>query len=86
MSKEEGYGLVIEFPDQAPSFAYGFEAGQVYALMMEKVSRIKRTINDENVDLISQMAARCEYSVKFNHAADGWAEMVADTLNPEPEH
>ena len=66
----EEYTKVVEFPDQSPSFAYGFECGQIWALMKERVPRIRQTINDEHADFIAAMAERQGYRAAFNALSD----------------
>lgn len=73
----ERYELLIAFEDESPSFVHGFEAGRIWEAMKTR-EMIVMTVHDENVALISQMAARNDYSAQFR-ASDipGWVFLKA---------
>lgn len=68
------YELVIEFPDQSASFVHGFEAGQIWEALKRRDPEIGRTINEESVDLIAQMAERQGYDLSVKELAPGWVD------------
>jgi hypothetical protein len=53
----DGYGLLLEFDNQSPKFAYGFECGRIWALLREyPASEIRETMHARNAEMILRMA------------------------------
>lgn len=70
--------LIISFPDQSPSFAYGFEAGGVWHRMRTNEPDIGTleeplTLREENKELYSDMAQNNLYHAYFRPSeVEGW--------------
>lgn len=78
---DAGYSLVLAFPDESPSFAHGFEAGEIYSLMKQGALEIDRgmteglPVHEENAALFHSMASVQDYTVETGVASDGWIPM-----------
>lgn len=77
MMQEESFGLLVSFPDQSESFTLGFEAGQIWQQMSEKVE-IDRGIDTgipihaDNLTVIQRMAHAAHFELEIGVEADGW--------------
>lgn len=71
---EGGYSLVVSFPDQSPSFCYGFEAGKLWERMDRgDVAELEETTRIENREMIARAAAYLGWSVDVTPSeVDGW--------------
>ncbi len=88
---EEGWGLVVAFPDQSSSFAHGFEAGGIFELLDLNLTDcfIKQT-NFENREVIMRMAHHKGWAVEIIPTeTEGWdsctftkSEAHRERINP----
>lgn len=62
--------LLIRFPNQDPSFTYGFEAGMVWEKMASG-QPIEMPIRVENESLVRQMALKANYRYDIQRLVDG---------------
>jgi hypothetical protein len=75
---DAGFSLELRFPDQSPSFAYGFEAGSIYELMRQGELVIDRGFNEgfplrvENTELYNGLANLKSYVIERGEEKDGW--------------
>lgn len=70
-----GYKLAVSFPDQSPSFCYGFEAGKLWERMESgTVAEIEMTTRIENREVIARCADYLGWSVDEvkPSATEGW--------------
>lgn len=71
---DEGYQLRVAFPDESPSFVYGFEAGKLWAQMLSGiVAEIEAVTHSENREIISRMAIAEGWDIEQEPTAiGGW--------------
>lgn len=69
-----GYALVVSFPDQSPSFCYGFEAGQLNQQMkFGLTTEIEETTRIENREVIRRCAEYLGWRVEVTPSEiEGW--------------
>jgi hypothetical protein len=72
--ESEGWGLVLEFPDQSASFTSGFEAGRLWHQMQVETGIISRAVNSANREIIVRMCGALGWSVEFEHLSPGWLQ------------
>lgn len=78
MSEENvGYGLVVSFPDQSPSFVHGFEAGGIWEQMkfarLGASAALSMTVHTENLEVIERMAISQGWTFSATlTAVQGW--------------
>lgn len=65
------YDLILQFDDQSPSFAYGFQAGQIWT-KMDSCDQFTEMFSGEILELVQRMASRKNYSFKISSVRDGW--------------
>jgi hypothetical protein len=70
----DGWALVLEFVDQRPAFAHGFEAGRLWIELERDYQAFLRTIMTENKEIVTRMCAARGWTVSFSDLADGWTE------------
>jgi len=63
MSDDDGWKLVMAFPDQSPNFAHGFACGRVWEQMKSGRSPIEGTL-----------PAECQTTIEA--MAHGWVERI----------
>lgn len=56
----DSYQSILQFDDQSPSFAHGFEAGQVWQAMRDRMP-IELPVHGENLELFQRMFIRQQY-------------------------
>jgi hypothetical protein len=60
-----GYRLILSFPDQSPSFAFGFAAGQIWAEMKRnEQAELAFDVASENRDVVYRMAEALGWEVE----------------------
>lgn len=69
---EEAWKLVLEFPDKTPSYAEGFDHGQVWQEMRAGAYRIERTILKDRLPFIVRMADVQFYEVETEELDGDW--------------
>lgn len=79
MADESGWHLVVEFPDQSPSFAHGVEVGKLWERMNSgTIAEFDCLIMSENVEVMYRIAEYLGWgmkSLKFPRdmeAGSGW--------------
>jgi hypothetical protein len=71
MSNESNMSVVISFPDQSKSFAYGFQMGMLYNALSNEPDLVDHgflkglPLRVENQDLIEQMAQHFGYKTEY---------------------
>lgn len=89
MSDENGYSLVIRFPDQSASFAHGFEAGALDARLRD-AARIGAEaldtatgfpIHSANEDLVIALAKRHGFTAIISPCTDETGADYAEWTN-----
>lgn len=87
-NSEEGYSLILSFPDQSPSFVHGFEAGTIFQRMSENEPIIDKgfiedfPVREENLELYQRMSAYKDYSLETRESEHGWVA-IRFTKNPK---
>ncbi len=84
-TKESGWGLLVRFEDQSPSYCYGFEAGKVWRDMELGTSPIETTFREENLHTLSRMADTMKY--QFAHditSVEGWLTGTFTFIGSDP--
>jgi hypothetical protein len=71
MSEEEGWSLILQFPDGSPSFVHGFEAGRLWHRLEIEYEPIEQMINVENREIVVRMAAAKGWTVEFEDRLAG---------------
>lgn len=66
------YELALRFPDQSPSFAYGFEAGQLWHRLACETENIEQEIHASNRQVCALMAEARGWNVEFEEWVDDW--------------
>lgn len=70
---DDGYQLVVSFPDQSPSFGHGLEAGKLWEQMRAgHVAEIEATTHLENREVIRRIADHLGWSTEVLPQLDGW--------------
>ncbi len=78
------YMLVVEFPDQSPSFAYGVEVGKLWEQMKrDGATVIESTTMFENREVIRRIAAYLGWEVEFRVIAEGWDDTAFTKVRPQ---
>lgn len=73
-----GWSLVLALPDESPSFAHGFEAGDIWRRM--RLNRpISQMVHNENREILRRMAETRAWAIGFIALNNEWSEM---TLTP----
>lgn len=82
-----GYELVVAFPDDSPSFCYGFEAGGLWERMKRgDVAEIEVTTRNENHEVIARMGVALGWTVAVKPSeVDGWDYTTLTKVAPAPE-
>jgi len=62
---DDGWQLVMAFPDQSPSFAHGFACGRVWEQMKSGRSPID-----------GMLPAECRTTIEAMAMANGWVERI----------
>lgn len=75
LDNEASYRLIVEFLNQEPAFALGFEAGRVYAQMRAGADVIEGSYNAENDEQLLLMARKLGYEVDTEQEAEGWVRI-----------
>ena len=70
------YEKILEFDDQSPSFAYGFQAGQIWALMGTG-QPFDFLFSGDILELVQRMPARKGYVFEFTTLGDNWYSINA---------
>lgn len=81
---EDGYQLLVSFPDQSPPFTYGFEAGNIWAMLTANlVSELNFTTRVENREVIMRMAAARGWRIDVKlDVAEGWDDTTFVKIGP----
>lgn len=79
----DGYKLMIEFPDQSPSFVHGFETGRLWERLGTGASTIVDWFSPENFELIKMMCGHFGYTWEVREEKDGWLELVLEKGRPK---
>lgn len=61
--EENTWQLLVAFPDESPSFAHGFQAGQIWEAMKRSDPRIEATVLAENEEVCMRMARSQGYTM-----------------------
>lgn len=71
---EPGYCLVLEFPDQSPSFAHGVEFGKIWASLNLNVDIcVSDTTASENREALRRLAEYLGWKVEIKTSdVEGW--------------
>lgn len=79
MSEENEFRMLVRFPDQSPSFAYGFEAGTIWTDMIEGREIRDRAVNEHNRAVIEEMANARGYDIQRLEPSEvpGWLWLTA---------
>lgn len=81
---DDGYGLVLAFPDQSPSFAHGFTCGRIWQAMTEFPGRdVVETVDADVRSTIEAMAMAKGWTEVFDELGDGWLSVTLKTPTPE---
>jgi len=68
--------LVVEFLNDSPDFAYGFEAGKVYQQMRDAIPVIEGTYHTQNLEQMMLMARKLGYSaLHVSHLEGDWVQL-----------
>lgn len=80
--QSEEMSLALAFTDQSPSYTYGFEAGQIWALLDELGPPIVDRgwsegfpVREENAEVYRRMASRFGYAIEIRDVGHGWMGM-----------
>jgi hypothetical protein len=86
MTDEPGWSLTFAFPDQSPSFAYGFSCGRVWEQMKSPgASVIGGTFPVETRDTIEGMAMALGWIETIEDMGEGWINVTL--VRPDgPDH
>lgn len=76
MEGDSSYSLVLQFDDQSPSFAFGFQAGQIWQMTKSRAP-FETSFSGENLELIQRMPTRCEYEFIITDIGSGWYALDA---------
>jgi hypothetical protein len=71
------YSLAMPFVDQSPSFAHGFECGQLWEQMKRGETIEGELINAQNREQVEKMCRRFRYEYIIGDSADGWYSFSA---------
>jgi hypothetical protein len=84
---EAGYRLLVSFPDQSPSFTYGFEAGCLWTTMRQGgLAEIAATTRVENREVIRRMADHLGYALDVEPTeTEGWDDTTLMKIKPARE-
>ena len=83
------YGLLVSFPDQSPSFTYGFEAGEINCRMKLDEAVIDCgydegiPLREENLSLCHRLADLRGYTVEVKAVEQGW---IPIRFTRQPRH
>ena len=70
---KSGWGLLVRFEDQSPSYCYGFEAGKIWKSMEIGEIEIEATVREENLATLRRMADVMKYEMKDEETSvEGW--------------
>lgn len=65
--------LLVAFTDDSPSFAYGFEAGQIFEALQANTTDFTREIaHRANREVIARMCATFGWAAEFEETAAEW--------------
>jgi len=80
-----GYRLILSFPDQSSSFAFGFHAGQIWAEMKRNTSaELTFDTATENREVIQRMAEHLGWSIDVKPSEiDGWDTTILTKVTGE---
>lgn len=85
-----GYRLILSFPDQSPSFAFGFTAGQIWAEMKRnEQAELCFDVAAENREIVYRMAESLGWEVECQPMAgefDGWDSITLSKVGPGREN
>ena len=82
---ENGYELVLAFPDQSPSFAHGFTCGRIWQQMQDNpAADIKVTVLADVLPTIEAMAMAKGWTEEVDDIGSGWMDVTLRSPAPPP--
>lgn len=84
-SDENGWRLVVAFPDESPSFAHGVEVGKLWARMDANVEADFYCFTmAENREVLRRIAEYLGWSIEFTWAPiEGWDTTIFKKVAPK---
>lgn len=90
MSDESGWQLVVEYPDQSPSFGHGVEAGKLWQRMVAgTVAEFECYTLPENREVLRRIAAHLGWHIDRTSDGDFWdyskfTKIASRSATPNP--
>lgn len=86
MSEDKsGWGLLVRFEDQSPSYCYGFEAGKIWKSMENGELLIEATVREENLTTLRRMADVMKYEMDTEITSiPGWINASFSFIGRDP--
>lgn len=63
--------MILQFDDQSPSFAFGFQAGEIWEKTKSGEPFTYQFCGDI-LELVQRMQSRCNYSFDITGSGDDW--------------
>lgn len=76
MSDKTGWKCILEFDDQSPSFALGFQAGEIWSATKSR-EPFELLFSGEILELVQRIPSRCDYDFQINEVVNGWYKLNA---------
>lgn len=75
---DDDFKCLVPFPDESPSFVYGFESGMIWQRMESDETEIETNVplHYENRKVFERMASARGYDVEINKHDECWAYFV----------
>lgn len=77
----ESFELVMEFLDDSPSFAHGFEMGVIWLQLKSNPESQTHIINSENSAQVVLMAEYWKRQFDLKNISDGYLELIIHPSN-----
>lgn len=74
--RDISYDCILQFDDQSPSFAMGFQAGAIWEKMKTR-EPFEEMFSGEILELVQRMPSRCGYHFEISEIGNGWFKLIA---------
>lgn len=81
---EEGWQLVVRFIDQSPSFANGFQLGEIYQQMKDGITPFECIIVSDNARMLQRLADHCSYVMTATALSEDWDSVRLERTRENP--
>ena len=70
------WACILTFDDQSPSFALGFQAGEIWQETKQR-EYFETIFSGEILEFVQRMPARCNYDFEISPYSEGWFYLKA---------